>query len=291
MTKIKNIVINMKKKQRIQLVISIMLTVVVIISIPTLAWFNHQKQIAELQAIKTPDLLYISAANAECVKYFNLSTLDVTKDYPNTETRQTSQLYPFCVAGEYVSNFTLQLAHTTNNPFTYKIYEGIAYTDPDAAETAAESRMPEGGHIQDYLVEYTIQADWNGIDVEGLTQRASLSKGQKLYIVKGECLDDGENSKGYKGGYLNMSNDGRTADYTYHDDCYDNGDGGTYDNRTKYSEPLYWQCANIKSVDESGWGAKPFMKTFVFEVSWPSSAQNNKETDMIYISAYRGNDS
>lgn len=291
MTKIRSFIKRMKTKHKVQLLIAIVLTIIAIALIPTLAWFNHQKQIAELQNIKTPDLLYISAANAECVKYFNLSTLDVTKDYPNTETRQTSQIYPFCVAGEYVSNFTLQLAHTTNNPFEYKIYEGVAYTDLNAAEDAAEARMSEGEHIQDYLVEYTVQADWKGIDVEGLTQRASLSKGQKLYIVKGECLDKGENSKGYKGGYLNMNNDGRTADNTYHDDCYGDGKGETYDNRTKYSEALYWQCSNIKSVDEAGWGAKPFMKTFVFEVSWSSSAQNNKETDMIYISAYRGNDS
>ena len=278
---------NMSVKDRIKLIIAIILTALFGIVPPTFAWLSNQRQLAELQSIRTPDLLYISAANAECVKYFDLSTLDVAKTYPNSETKMLSQIKPFCVAGEYVSSFTLQLAHTTNNPYTYKIYEGTAYTDLNTAQNAARSLMSEGDHIEDYLVVYTIQADWSGVNVEGLSQRANLSKGQPLYIVKGACLNKGENTKGYKGEYLNLSGDNRTADNTFHGLSYDKGNNQAYDQRTKYSEPLFWQCTDIKSTDDVGMRNKPFIKTFVFEVSWPNNAQNNKETDIIYLSAFR----
>lgn len=42
-------------KMKIQLITALLLTLAIIVSIPTLAWFNHQRQIAELQRIKSPD--------------------------------------------------------------------------------------------------------------------------------------------------------------------------------------------------------------------------------------------
>ena len=102
---------------KIQLAFAILFTVGIILTIPVYAWFSHRRQVAELQKVKTPDLLFISAAYTEDVKYFEIPSIDVA-DENNTKNRQ---VFAFAVAGEYVSGFTLQLAHTTNIPFTYKI--------------------------------------------------------------------------------------------------------------------------------------------------------------------------
>ncbi len=258
---------------KIQIVLALVLTISTMIALPVAAWFTNQRQLAELQAIKTPDLLYITAANAEDVKYFQLSKIDVTETDENDDPI-THKLYPFCVAGEYVTRFTLQMAHTTNNPFTYKIYEADAYTTLTAAQSKANSTKD--------IVEYTVHGKWKEIELN-FSQREDLDDGEKLWLVKGNCLAEGESSKAYEGKYLNMKADG-TADSTYHEECY-----GTYSKLTAYEEPLYWQCDEIPSVtNSSGWGAKPFFKTFILEVSWQSSAKNEKETDIVYISAYRG---
>ena len=123
-------------------------TIVALIALPVVAWFSHQRKLAELQAIKTPDLLYISAACAEDVKYFDISSIDVGEA---TSTEPTQQLYAFAVAGQYVSNFTLQFAHTTNNQFTYKIYEAdlLTYTDT----------VGEGDEAKEIELPYTNEAD------------------------------------------------------------------------------------------------------------------------------------
>ena len=273
---------SLKLKDKIQLSIALLLTLAIIASIPVYAWFNHRRQIAELQKIKTPDLLFISAAYAEDVKYFQIPSIDVA-DENNTKHRQ---VFPFAVAGEYVPEFTLQLAHTTNIPFTYKIYEADYYNteaDAKAAITTKNESIAEEANKLSYeydAVEYTVKAKWTMLDQYTLSQR-TLNEGETLYLVKGNLVS---------GSYLNSTTSGtRTiASQKYHQETYKDGDG-TYDQVQTYAEPLYWQSNKIQSVpNPSGWGGNPFFKTFVIEISWnPSEIQNDKETDMIYLSAYR----
>ena len=75
--------------------------------------------------------------------------------------------------------------------------------------------------------------------------------------------------------------DGRlVATSKYHTDNY-----GTYSKFNQYAEPLIWQSNSIASVDDPlNWGAKPFIKTFILDVTWDrTKISNNKETDMLYI--------
>lgn len=273
---------NLSLKNKIQLILAFLLTLAIIASFPVYAWFNHHRQIAELQKIKTPDLLFISAAYAEDVKFFEIPSIDVA-DENNTKHRQ---VFPFAVAGEYVPEFTLQLAHTTNIPFTYKIYEADYYNSESAAraaiDTKNESIAEEANKLSyDYdAVEYDVKAKWTMLDQYTLSQR-TLNAGDTLFLVKGDLVS---------GGYLNNTTSGtRTiASGKYHSETYKDGDG-TYDQVQTYAEPLYWQSSKIQSVSNpSLWGGNPFFKTFVIEISWdPSEIQNDKETDMIYLSAYR----
>lgn len=271
--------------KRIQLVIAILCTIAVLIGIPTFAWFVHQLKVAELQQIREPDLLYITAANAEDVKFFDLSSIKVKDGEGNAITEP--EYYPFAVAGKYVNYFTLQMAHTTNNPFVYKIYEGTAYTTMEAARAAAG--------VDGVVVEYKLNGEWetlarNGVILSGEPKPIEKSTTQTtIYIVKGDELDS---EKYGGGGYLNAQTaaDGRViADSTYHSECYQG-----YDDLTRFEEPLFWQCTRIPSLPAgSSHVGQPFMKTFVLEISWTaadvaaSKIDNDKETDIVYLYAFR----
>ena len=273
------------------------------IALPVVAWFSQQRKLAELQAIKTPDLLYLSAARAEDVKYFDISSIDVGEI---TSTEPAQQLYAFAVAGQYVSSFTLQFAHTTNNQFTYKIYEAdlLAHTEtvngetvdvPYTTEADAKSaygalKNPESTwteeeldtHFKSDVVSHEVNAQWNVIGMT-LSQRTPLENGTTVYFVKGTCINDGDQYLN-KDDVASLQAERLIASDKYHDDCY-----GSYDELNPYAEPLIWQKSNIASVgDPTSWGAKPFIKTFILDVSWDrSKISNNKETDMLYISAFR----
>ena len=261
---------------KIQLIAASLILLVVIVAIPIYAWFSYQRKIAELQLINSPDILYVTAANVESVKSLDMSGINVeaVKIVDGHEVPITNKLFPFCVAGEYVSNFTLQLAHTSNNPFNYEIFEGLVYTSEDAAIATGKE-----------YVEYTVSADFTDfvgtiLDKDGgEITRYSLAEGTPLYIVKGDSL----NSNAYGGRYLNMSNDNRTASDKYAEECY-----ADYRTLTRYEMPLYWQCSGIESVP-SGSHGDAFFRTFIVDVSWAGETiSNNKETDIVYIMAFSG---
>ena len=262
--------------KKIQLAAAILITLAAIVVIPVYAWFSQQRVLAELQMIKSPDLLYLTAANAEAVINLDMSgiNVDATKVVDGNEVNVTSKLFPFCVAGDYVPTFTLQLAHTSNNPFKYEIFEGEVY----ASESEAQARG------KDY-VEYNVTYNLTGVNILDL-DRDSETAGDILYIVKGSSLQSGSasNTGGFTGAYLNMSNDDRTATTRYLEECY-----GNYTNYTSYELPLYWQCSGIQSVPDLTEHGNTFFKTFIIEVSWETDeVSNNKETDIVYLMAYAG---
>lgn len=267
----------MPASKKIQLIIAAVLTAAIVVGLPVYAWFMNEKKVAELQQIREPDLLYLTAANAEDIKFFDLSSISVKDSDGNPLTEP--HYYPFCVAGKYVSTFTLQLAHTTNNPFIYRIYNAAAYTTRAAAEAAAGA----GGVV----VEYKLNGSWatlaqNGVILNGDPQPITKTSSQTtIYLVKGSQLS---------GSYLNDTTDsGRTiADSTYHSLNY-----GSYSDLVKYEEPLFWQCSGIQSVTNPAYVGQPFMKTFILEISWTQAdilagkIDNDKETDIVYVYAFR----
>ncbi|MBR6101714.1 MAG: hypothetical protein IKP95_04735 [Ruminococcus sp.] len=274
---------NLPVSKKIQMTIALMCTLAIVIGIPTFAWFSHQRKVAELQQVREPDLLYITSANAEDIKFFDLSSIKV-KDSNNNPITEP-KYYPFGVAGKYVNHFTLQMAHTTNNPFIYKIYEGTAYTTYEAAESAAGANG--------VVVEYKLNGEWETLESNGVVISAEPTPIEKtavqtsVYIVKGDELD----SQKYGGGhYLNDTtvNGRKVADNTYHTECY-----GDYSDLIINEEPLFWQCTGIPSVQSSAYVGHPFFKTFLLEISWTAAdvtadrIDNNKETDIVYLFAFR----
>ena len=119
-------------EKKIQFIIAAVCTVLLVVGIPVYAWFKSQREIARLERIDAPDVLFITAAHKEDVIYLERGGIDVKAEWKDKDGNGTQMLYKdyvFAVAGEYVPSYALQMAHTTNNGYTYQIYKAIVTTD------------------------------------------------------------------------------------------------------------------------------------------------------------------
>lgn len=55
----------LSNKKRMQIVTAATLTICMLITIPSYAWFNEQKKAAEMFKVQNPNALYINAAHRE----------------------------------------------------------------------------------------------------------------------------------------------------------------------------------------------------------------------------------
>lgn len=80
------------------------------------------------------------------------------------------------------------------------------------------------------------------------------------------------------GNYLNQNGSEILANSTLHEKSYD-----SYSNVQKNAEALYWQSVDLSVNDAE----KPFCDYFIIRVKWNDKVQNNKETDMVYLTVQR----
>ena len=80
------------------------------------------------------------------------------------------------------------------------------------------------------------------------------------------------------GNYLNQNGSEILANSTLHEKSYD-----TYSNVQKNAEALYWQSVALSVNDAE----EPFCDYFIIRVKWNDKVQNNKETDMVYLTVQR----
>ena len=88
----------LEKKKKLQLVIAVALSVVLLVALPVYAWFTHKRSIALTTKINAPTQLYITAGRAD------------------------------------VQQYQIQLAHTTNIPFEYEIYRAKSVSETEKSE-------------------------------------------------------------------------------------------------------------------------------------------------------------
>lgn len=69
----------------------------------------------------------------------------------------------------------------------------------------------------------------------------------------------------------------KKADDSLHKESYD-----SYKNVQENAEPLYWQSDEIQPENNSGQG---FVDYYILEISWNDDVRNDKETDMVYLTA------
>lgn len=278
-------------KKKIQIVAASLLTVALAAAIPTYAWFINQRELARLERIKSPDSLYITAANREDKININMDEIDVNSTWnADSDSLATYKYFVFSVAGQYVVDYNIQLAHTKNNNFTYEIFEA-----------EASNIRPFGTEGRDYVVyeanDSRIPADLRGIGThDGINTSLPIYYSIKMdeseppkpiSLNAGTMYTVGEDTISFNGAYINMDMASGSSDYTrlanntYHEKTY------AYGLVEAHSEPLYWQVTRIQVADTDG-NKNPFYHEYILKVSWDSTANLSdlskyKDTDIVYI--------
>ena len=293
---------SISRKQKIQFVIAASMTILLVVRVPVMAWFRNRREAARLERINTTNTLFITAAHREDSANLVMDDITVDGKWYNADDAEvgdmTYQDYVFAVAGDYVETFTLQLAHTTNNPYTYQIFEA----EPSTA--APSSTEVKGRDYVTYKVtntwppELTAMDDNDGtpkengsilyyrirkIDVPVNSGTESKAVTLNQTVVAGETntysYADGSTQKTvtFDGHYLNKDNNGEpTTEYnslTY-------GDYSYYDNNV---QPLYWQCTNIPG--SNGTNKNSFYHEYILRVYFNNASTTYKDTDIVYITA------
>lgn len=234
---------NIKKlntKDKALLIVAVILTVSIVVTIPVMAWFSRKKQIATMAKINSPAKISIKSGAKEDLIQFKLSDIDA--EAGNTKD------FVFCVEGEDINYYKIQLAHTTNINFTYEIYQ--ATSDTTGVQYVKENR--------DSVYYRPAETALSGVYINRSTEN-----------------------------YTNPSltrNIGTTA---YQNPSYNNGSNP--DARQAYAEPLYWQTANPIIANDDNYdeddSESSFLNYYVLRITWGDDVKNDKETDLIYITA------
>ncbi len=105
----------MKHKNRA--VFAVVLAALALLAVPVLAWLYMQRSMETITKINMPNALLIGAGDAKPIQQLELGNIDVS------ETNRYKDVV-FCVYSEKSEvSYHLQLAHTTNIGFNYKIYK------------------------------------------------------------------------------------------------------------------------------------------------------------------------
>ena len=124
MEAIKEKFLKLHKFKKIQFVVASILTLFLVVGGSVYAWFALSGNLETLTKVKEPENMDIRAgggigtASPDPVVNFDLSDIDI-----ESIAKGTPELRVFTVStGDYRMKYKLQLAYTTNIPFTYKIY-------------------------------------------------------------------------------------------------------------------------------------------------------------------------
>lgn len=256
--------------KKIQIIAAMIFTIALLVTIPVYAWFTNQKKAAEMFKIEYPNALYINAAHREDQVNFALDGIninayqtdangDIVTDSNNQPVKISEKRYVFSVSGSNTNQFVLQMAHTNNNLFTYKIYAATEQTKEPDSGTYVKYKAT-GEHTENTMV---FTGD-------------TVSKNDTLYYVKGDEVS---------GRYLNMDSGASVAQSgTSNAEYYK-----TYGNNTNvesHAVPSYWQA----TINADQGANKQFCKYFILEVTWDNTVQATqtaKETDLVYFSVTR----
>ena len=246
---------NKKKSIRMLILAALGLVAVSIVSI-VYAWFFYTRQIDTFTWIKTPIRLEIGSGNNHSIVYLDMGSIDAENN--------TSADYVFCVYGEPVDLYSLQLAYTTNIAFNYDIYR---------------AELSDGKSNGDKQVPFTY-TDESGTHTEQFCYDPNSKP-----IIQAKSLDSmsSEEIKKHQSHRLSYGDD--------------EGQNPIPEAKVqKNAQPLYWLAnennLNVLQPENIQTNTKTqnqyFCDYFVIHVSWQQGAVlNDKETDMVYLTASR----
>lgn len=266
---------DLPKSQKVQLVIASLLTVFLLIAIPAFAWFSLSSRVETLTKIKAPTTLDIKAGHSYSVQYVDLSNIDVT-DVDNEGNGYKD--YVFAVKAGNSSAYDIQLAHTTNIPFTYTLYRAS-----EIGEGTTQNAAPSGSVATfEYYDESNQQTIYYyyGYASNSASEETRVSTANEAIL---NLTDLNPESGSAFGRTIAENYDGTDGIYSGKTDY------NSPDNPEIYAVPLYSKHSGITTWNDNG-------DYFILRISWKTgndstayaewnAASNNKETDMIYISA------
>ena len=104
-----------RSRRRSRVVFAVIVSAAVLLTIPVFAWLYRQRSMETVTKVNMPYALFIGAGDAKPVQQLELSNIDVSGE-------QKSKDVVFCVYSKKPgTRYHLQLAHTTNIGFQYKI--------------------------------------------------------------------------------------------------------------------------------------------------------------------------
>ncbi|MGN0615475.1 hypothetical protein [Ruminococcus flavefaciens] len=133
----------MDKRQKVEVVAASILSAALLISLPTYAWFASNKNLETITKIKEPGEMMIRAGRtiktdeADPIVNFELNDINI-----ESISEGKPQLFIFSVSpGDNKLGYRIQLAHTTNIPFTYKIYKANEKKDVTGLTDAQKTEL------------------------------------------------------------------------------------------------------------------------------------------------------
>lgn len=239
---------------KVQLVIALLGTM----AVPVYAWFAYQDRIEALTKVKEPPSINLASGGDDPALYITLENIDV-----NTENHE--KYVVFSVEPGKYSTYDIQLSHTTNIPFSYALYR--VREDKNGAIEYIDHTRTEGAETE---LKYDV-----------MTAAAGSSQG----MVNLTDINPDDSSSGRR---LGDEND--LAVYTRKN--YEESD-----EVNPYVKPVYSVARRIPQLNENEDGSSS-RDYFAIKVTWQINpnidvnaadywnyAFNNKETDIIYISA------
>ena len=240
------------KKLYITSIITLILAVAALIGV-TLAWFFNRRELDTLTWIKTPIRLDIGSGNNHDIAYLDLGSIDA--DTPDRTIERV-----FCVYGEPVDNYSLQLSYTTNIPFYYDIYR--AEYDPEKGNVNFTYTDKEGDHTENFSYD---------------TSSTPVIQAKPLNVMTAEEI---------------TAHQSHTLSYGD-----ENGLNPVASSKVQSNaEPLYWLASenglnvmkpkNVQTNPTTG--SACFCDYYVLKIHWAEGTViNDKETDMVYLTVSR----
>lgn len=248
-----------KIKKKTVLLFTLAATGLILVGVIVYAWFFYKRQLDTLTWIKTPIRLEIGSGNNHDIAYLDMGSIDA-------DTQDHSMNYVFCVYGEPIDMYSLQLAYTTNIPFYYEVYRAQLST---SSQTTSDNIV---------TVPFTY-TDNSGEHTENFTYDKSATP-----VISAKPLSKMETAEITKHQSHNLS---------YGDE---NGQNAVDSSKVqKNAEPLYWLASennldmlNPKNKGKNAFGGDCFCDYFVLRVYWDeNTVSNDKETDMVYLTVSR----
>lgn len=241
---------------KIQLLIALICTM----AIPVFAWFAYKDKIEVLTKIKEPPSINLASGGDDQAIYITLENIDVSAG---------SQKYiVFSIEPGKYTAYDIQLTHTTNIPFTYQLYRVREDNESGTIEYTDHTRT-EGEETE---LKYSI-----------MTTAPGTTAGE---VILNDINPDDRSTGRTLGDEDDLATKNRRN--------YIVGEGA--DDVNQYVKPLYSVARRIPQLNQSDDDSEK-RDYFAIKITWTpgngnesdagywNKAYNNKETDLIYISA------